>query len=174
MTTTRIRSVLSAASVAGLTLTALMCLGAPSAHAAELALTDPSGDNQGVGLDILATELANNDYRVNVTIDYRVNRAGSTIVGLKARDRAVVRVVDQHKADGGGRTFLVNSDGDTISCRGLRSDWDKDDVELTLSVPSTCLWNGNYGAVQPWVLTEPLKDGSDIDLLKTRQWIARG
>jgi hypothetical protein len=169
MTTRRILSALSAAGIAGLIL-----LGSPAANAAELDLTDPARDNDGPGLDIVDADLANNDSRMNITLDYRVNRSGVTIVGLKARERSTIRVIDKHRADGSGQTFLLNAKNKAISCSGLRSDWDAEDVELTLSVPSTCLWSGNYGAVRPWFLTEPIGSGSDIDFLETKQWIARG
>jgi len=169
MTTRRILAALSAAGVAGLIL-----LASPAAQAAELELTDPARDNDGPGLDIVDAGLANNDYRLNVTLDYRVNRAGMTIVGLKARDRAGIRVIDKHQADGGGRTFLLSASNKVIRCGGLRADWDSDDAELNVSIPSTCLWSGNYGAVRPWFLTEPIGAGSDVDFLETKQWIARG
>jgi hypothetical protein len=169
MTTRRILAALSAAGVAGLIL-----LASPAAHAAELELTDPTRDNDGPGLDIVGASLTNNDYRMNITLDYRVNRSGMTIVGLKARDRASIRLIDKHQADGGGRTFLLSASNDAINCGGLRADWDAEDAELNVSVPSRCLWSGNYGAVRPWFLTEPIGTGKDVDFLETNQWIARG
>jgi hypothetical protein len=169
MTTRRILAALSAVGVAGLTL-----LASPAAYAAELELADPARDSNGPGLDVVGVEVSNDDYRLATTVDYRVNRSGTTIVGVKARNRAVVRVVNYHRVDGDDKTFLIDHNDARVSCPGLRSDWDTDDAELTVSVPSSCLWRGNYGAVQPWVLTEPLDSGRDVDLLTTKQWIARG
>ena len=169
MTTRRILAALSAAGIAGLIL-----LASPAAHAAEFELTDAVRDNEGPGLDIVAAGVANGDYRMNITLDYRVNRSGMTIVGLKARDRAGIRVVDKHHADGGGKTFLLSASDEVIRCGGLSTDWDADDAELNVSIPSTCLWSGNYGAVRPWFLTEAIGAGSDVDFLTTKQFIARG
>jgi len=169
MTTRRILAALSAAGVAGLIL-----LASPAAYAAELQLADPARDTNGPGLDVVGTDVSNDDYRLTTTVDYRVDRSGTTIVGLKARNRALVRVVNYHRADGDDKTILVDHNDARIACGGLRASWDADDAELTVSVPSPCVWRGNYGAVRPWILTEPLGSGRDVDFLTTKQWIARG
>ena len=159
-------------SVAGL-VAGLIALSAPVAYAAETTLKDPSGDNAGPGLDLLSANIQNDDYTMTISVDYRVHRSGTTIVGLKARDRGVLRVVNQHDTGGPDRTLLLDKDG-RIACDGLLAVWNGNRAQLTLSVPSTCLWQGNYGAVRPWVLTEGLNSGSDIDFLTTDGWIARG
>ena len=152
MTTRRILAALSAAGVAGLIL-----LASPAAHAAELELADPARDNDGPGLDIVGAGLDNNDYRLTSRPrlprqpfghhDRRAQSAQSrTCAGGQQPPRRWWRQDLPHRAH-------------TTSCTavGLRADWDADDAELTVSVPSSCLWRGNYGAVQPWVLTEPTR-----------------
>jgi len=160
---------LSAAGVAGLIL-----LASPSAYAAELELTDPSRDTNGPGLDVVGADVSNDDYRLTTTVDYRLNRSGTTIIGLTARHRALVRVVNYHRVEGADKTFLLDRNDVRVACRGLSAEWDDDDAEFTVSVPSSCLWGGNFGAVRPWLLTEPLDSGRDVDLLTTKHWIARG
>ena len=173
MTTRRTPLSLSIVGITAGLISALALVSAPAASAAELGLTDPSGDNAVVGLDIVAADLDNDDYRLKTTVDFRRHRSGTVVVGLEARQRGLLRVVNQHDPDGTDRTLLLNSSG-RVTCRGIRAEWDAADAEVTLSVPSTCLWNGNYGAVQPWVLTEPLNTGTDVDTLTTSSWTPRG
>ena len=162
--------------LAGLTtslVAGLVFISATPASAEVLALTDPSGDKSRPGLDIVAVDLNNNDYRLTTTVDYTSHRSGKTIVGVRARKAALIRIVNVHDADGTDHSFLLDSTG-RLRCAGIRTQWDVEDAELTLSVPSSCLWSGNYGSVTPWVLTEPLNSGSDVDTLTTSAWVARG
>lgn len=145
----------------------------PAASAAELTVTDPARDNQLPGLDIVGATLDNADYAVTVDVNMRVDRSGVTVVGLKARQRQLLRIVNKHDLDGQDRTFLVDNDG-RVRCDGLTSAWSTDLPKVTISVPSTCLWQGNYGAVLPWFLTEGLDSGSDVDFATTTQWTPRG
>ena len=66
--------------------------------------------------------LQNNDYTVAGTVSFRADRDGTLIVGLKARDRGLVRVVSRHQAGGGSRSFLLDADG-RIVCDGLAVSW---------------------------------------------------
>ena len=167
-----IRRTLTSLSTAGVVV-GLMLLVAPAAQAAEHSLTDAARDTQRVGLDIVKAELSNADYEVAVDVDYRVHRSGTTVVGLRARDRGLIRVVNQHDLGGPDRTLLLSKTG-RISCDGLEAQWNAAEARVQLSIPSGCLWQGNYGAVRPWVLSETLDSGADVDLVSTDAWIARG
>ncbi|MCZ3387954.1 MAG: hypothetical protein LH645_02255 [Actinomycetia bacterium] len=169
MTPTRVISVaLSACFTFGLTLSL-----APAASAAELTVTDPARDNDGQGLDIVSGMLDNTDYTLTGTVGFRADRDGTLIVGLKARERAIVRLVSRHRADGGGRNVLLDRRG-RIACEGLVVNWNGASATATFGIPSTCLWQGNYGAVRPWFLTERLDSGTDVDFATTKEFVARG
>jgi hypothetical protein len=169
MTPTRLAALaLSACLAGGLTLSV-----APAALAAELTVTDPARDNDGPGLDIVSGVLDNTDYTVSGTVNFRADRDGTLIVGLKARERGLLRLVSRHRADGGGRNVLLDRNG-RIACDGLVVNWNSAAATATFSIPSTCLWQGNYGAVRPWYLTEGLDSGSDIDFATTTEFVPRG
>ena len=146
---------------------------APAASAAELTVTDPARDNAGAGLDLISAVLQNNDYTVTGTVGFRADRDGTLIVGLKARDRGLVRVVSRHQAGGGSRSFLVDADGRLV-CDGLTVSWNIRSSSASFSVPSLCLWEGNYGSVRPWFLTEGLNSGADVDFATTTTFVPRG
>ena len=169
MTTTRVTSIVLFTCMAlGLTLALTL-----PASAAELTLTDPARDNAGPGLDIVSAVLHNTDYTVSGTVSFRADRDGTLIVGLKARDRGLVRVVSKHREGGGARSVLLDNDG-RLTCDGLVVRWNTGAMSAKFSVPSACLWDGNYGAVRPWILTEDLDSGSDVDLATTTEFVPRG
>lgn len=169
MTPTRVTSVvLSACLSLGLALSL-----APVASAAELTVTDPARDNSSPGLDIVSGVLSNTDYTVSGTVSFRSDRDGTLVVGLKARERVLLRLVSRHRADGGSRNVLLDPNG-RISCRGLVVNWNNATATAAFKVPSTCLWQGNYGAVRPWFLTEGLDSGNDVDFAETTQFVPRG
>jgi hypothetical protein len=174
MTTTRPHLSLSIAGLlAGLILPLSVLIGVPSAQAAELTVTDPSGDNSRPGLDILSATVDNADYSVTIDINFKAHKSGTTVVGLRSRDHGTLRVANLHDVDGRDRTLLLNSTG-RIACDGLIAKWHEKVAGLTLQVPSTCLWQGNYGAIRPWLLTEGLTSGSDVDYAATDRWTPRG
>ncbi len=145
----------------------------PAASAAELTVTDPARDNDGPGLDIVSGVLDNTDYTLTGTVGFRTDRDGTLIVGVKARQRALLRLVSRHRADGGGRNVLLDRNG-RIACDGLVVNWRPASSTATFSIPSTCLWQGNYGAVRPWFLTEGLDSGADVDFATTTEFVPRG
>lgn len=160
-------------SVAGALSVGLTLGAVPAAHAAQQTLTDVANDQQSVGLDLIGSTVANDDYAVTVTMNFRNDRSGYAVVALKARDRGLLRVVGKHRVAATNRDFLLDADG-RIACDGLTSTWDTDERTVSFTVPSTCLWRGNYGAVRsPWLLTEQL-DGGDVDTAGPTEWISRG
>lgn len=146
---------------------------APAASAAELTVTDPARDNDGQGLDIVSGVIENDDYALSGTVSFRADRDGTLIVGLKAHDRGLVRVVSKHREGGSSRSLLIDNDG-RVTCDGLVVRWNAKAGSARFSVPSTCLWQGNYGAVRPWFLTEGLDSGSDVDFATTTEFVPRG
>lgn len=169
MTTTRVTSILLSTCIA-----CGLAIGlAPAASAADLTVTDPSRDNAAKGLDIVSGVIENDDYRLSGTVSFRSDRDGTLVVGLKAHDRGLVRVVSKHREGGGARSLLIDNDG-RVTCDGLVVRWNAMAGSVRFSVPSTCLWNGNYGALRPWFLTEGLDSGSDIDVATTEEFVARG
>lgn len=143
----------------------------PAAHAATETLTDVANDQLRPGLDIVGAVVANDDDAMTVTMNFRADRDGYAVVGLKGRERGLLRVVGRHDVNGADRDFLLDADG-RVRCAGLTSTWDA--TTVTLTVPSTCLWRGNYGAVRaPWLLTEALGH-ADVDVAGPTRWISRG
>jgi hypothetical protein len=174
MTTRRTLKSLSVAGlVAGLILPLLTVVGVSTANADAVTITDPSGDNTRRGLDIVGAQIDNADYTLSVDLNVRADRSGTTVVGVRAHDRATLRIVNLHDLEGPDRTLLLNKNG-RIACAGLTATWSDKSPELSLSVPSTCLWQGNYGAVRSWLLTEGLKSGSDVDYAASGVWVSRG
>ena len=158
---------------AGVALVASLTLAASGAHAAELVALDPVHDTERSGLDIVSATIDNADYSVAVDVSFARHRSGNTIVGLQARGRSLVRLVNSHGAHGRDRSMLLDADG-RVACSGLTSAWQVRAARLSFAVPSTCLWQGNYGALRSWVLTEPRHSGEDIDFLPQSTWVARG
>jgi hypothetical protein len=162
---------------AAIALTIALGLGlalAPAASASEVTVTDPARDNAGPGLDIVGATLDNADYVLTAEVNMRVDRSGTVIVGLKARQRPLVRIISRHDVDGRDRTFLMDKEGARVRCDGVTSAWNTEQPGVSVSVPSTCLWQGNYGAVLPWFLTEGLDSGADVDFSTTSVWTPRG
>jgi hypothetical protein len=158
-------------SVAGALSVGLILGVAPAAQAAEETLTDLANDHSRPGLDIVGAVVTNDDHAVTVTMNFRADRNGYAVVGLKARDRGLLRIVGRHEVDGADRDFLLDADG-RVRCAGLTSTWAA--TTVTLTVPSPCLWRGSYGAVRaPWLLTEA-PGHADVDVAGPTHWIARG
>jgi hypothetical protein len=168
-----------------LSIAGTLCAGAVlflggSANAAELTVTDAAHDTARAGLDIVGASLVNDDYALSASVNFRKHRSGTVVVGVRAHNRGLIRVVTKHQADGGGRSFLVDSKG-KIRCAGLSVSWHPAHASVSLTVPSTCLWGGNYGAVRAWILSEDLTSGTDVDYAPEQHgrsthtaWLPRG
>jgi hypothetical protein len=164
--------------MAALSLAVPLALGigaalAPAALAAELTITDPTQDTNRGGLDIVSGVLNNGDYVMSGTVSFRKDVDGTVIVGLKARDKGLMRVVSRHQAGGSSNARLLDRNG-RIACDGLVVQWNYPDASMTFSLPSTCVWKGNYGAVRPWYLTEGLRSAADVDIARSKTFVARG
>jgi hypothetical protein len=158
---------------------AVLVLGG-SANAAELTVTDAAHDTARAGLDIVGASLDNDDYALSASVNFRKNRSGTVVIGVRARNRGFIRIVSKHHADGGGRSFLVNANG-RLRCSDLTVSWHPARTSVSFAVPSTCLWGGNYGAVRAWILSEDLTSGTDVDYAPEHNgssaltaWLPRG
>ncbi len=157
-------------------------LAAP-AHAEKAAVHDEVGDTEAAGLDFTKVVLRNNDHAVVTTMTFAEDRRGEVIVGIRARGHGLVaRAVSIHRREGADRVFLIKGSDEEAPCAGLRSTWDRPAARLRIRVPSTCLRDGDYGAVRGWFLTEESGGGGDVDYapegvdegLASMPWIARG
>ncbi len=158
MRPTRVTSLLASVSLSACLVLSL----APTASAAELSTTDPSGDNAGRGLDIVGASVDNGAEALSATVSFRKVRSGAAIVAIKAEGVGLIRLASKRHDDGTSRDFILNAAG-RITCDGFVATWDESAASLTFTVPSTCLWDGKYATVRaPWILTEVLK-GSDVD-----------
>lgn len=163
---------MSALTAAGLA-TLLVLVGAPPASAAVGATTDPSGDNAGPGLDIVAASVDNGADMLTATMTFRKVRSGEAIFAIKAKDVGVLRFVSLHDADGTSRNFILDRKG-RVTCDGLTVTWDDTTSSVTFAAPSSCLWNGYYQTIRaPWILTEGANGGSDVDLAGPINNVAR-
>jgi len=106
-------------------------------------------------------------------MNFRKVRSGAAIVAIKAKGLGLIRLASKRHADGTSRDFMLNAAG-RLTCDGFVAQWDESASSLTFTVPSTCLWGGNYQTVRaPWILTEVL-GGSDVDDAGPINAIARG
>ncbi|MEO8105906.1 MAG: hypothetical protein ABI720_01190 [Actinomycetes bacterium] len=147
---------------------------APAASAAEFTITDPTGDTTARGLDIVSGVLDNDDYVMSGIISFRADRNGTLIVGLKARNRGLMRIVSNHRSGGAGGIRLIDNRGQRVDCDAMSIDWDTSAATATFTISSSCLWRGNFGGIRPWYLVEALNSGNDVDYATTRTFVSRG
>jgi len=163
----------SATISATVTATAIVMLGASPAFADSDTLSDPAGEVAPRFLDITEASVNNGERSIQASITFAEDRRGTVIVGVETRFHGVWRIVSKHRDTGPDRTFLVNEEG-RVACDGLTGKWDRANATVAFTLPSRCINNGNFGAIKPWLLTEPLNSGSDGDLTGFESWIARG
>jgi len=158
---------------ATVTATAIVMLGASPALADSDTLSDPAGEVELRFLDITEASVNNGERSIQASITFAEDRRGTVIVGVETRFHGVWRIVNKHRDSAPDRTFLVNEEG-RVACDGLTGSWDRSTATAEYTLPSRCINDGNFGAIKPWLLTEPLNSGSDGDLTGFRNWIARG
>jgi hypothetical protein len=174
MTRTRPLAAVLATAVA-----AAVLAGAPApANADGVGLSDEAGDASGNGLDFTSVALENKAHAVVTEMSFVEDHRGKVIVGIYARGQGMVATVGSfHKREGDDRVVLFVG-GEKTACDGLTSTWDRDAAELRLRLPAGCLLDGDYTDVRTWFLTEPLRDGADVDFAPdtrrgTTPWVAR-
>jgi len=178
---------ISRAAVAALVLGVVGPVGVVApAHAASRVLTDPAGDAGGVKrLDITRAKVRNRDHAVVARVTFAKAVAGDLIVSIDPRGAKGLRLVAERKRDGtitsrvlpGAFTDRGGAAG-SEPCTDLRVQWIQDVARLVM--PSTCLHDGDYGAIRFAVLTENRATDSDYTPetdtgnIGVSGWIARG
>ena len=158
----------------------LVALAAP-AQALNTTITDPAGDAAGQGLDITRATLSNRDHAYKAAITFVADTPGNVIVAVGTRDGQIFLLISEHHSHGSDDTFVVDGSGQTVPCAGMSSTWDRPSAVLVLTMPSSCMLDGDYGAVHSWVLTEQ-SSGRDVDYapvnrqgdIRFTPWIPRG
>jgi hypothetical protein len=164
----------------------LLLLAAPAAHAQRLALDDPAGDAANGKLDLTRVSLDNRDHRLVARVTLAEMERGDVIVSVDRRRGQGLRLVASRTADGSVRgrllpgAFTDRSAGDDRTCARIAVAWDDAASRVTLSIPSRCWNDGDYGAVRFAVLTE--RGSGDRDWapesadgeIGTSGWVARG
>ena len=161
----------------------VVALAAP-ALAATGSIQDPAGDATSNGLDITRATLDNRDHQIKVRVRFDDVRRGDLIVSVDPRGDRGVRLISEYRPGettnyvvGGAFTNRGGGDAEPLDCDGFRVRWNEDADRATLRLPSTCLNDGDYGAVRFAVLTE--RGGGDSDIAPEKPgsgsgWIARG
>lgn len=147
----------------------LLVLAVPAAQAQSLTIADPVGDAPTGELDLTAVTVQNRDHRVIAYATVADLTQGTVIISVDPRQGTGVRLVTSRRADGtvNGRVYagdFTDPDqaiGGPVPCRRYNVDWDDATSTVKLSMPSTCLNAGDYGALRFAVLTE--KAGRDSD-----------
>jgi len=160
-----------------------LAVAAP-ALAATGSLDDPAGDATQNGLDITRAALDNDDRRIVVRVRFDELKKSDLIVSVDPRGARGLRMVSEYDPDGETKNYLLPSAfsdkggrGEAApECPGFRVRWNDASSRATLRLPSTCLQDGDYGAVRFAVLTER---GADADYAPEGRrgvsgWIARG
>ena len=145
-------------------------------------LDDPTGDAGG-GLDVVHSTLDNRDRSIRITVRFDEAERGDLIVSVDPRGARGVRLVSEYRPAGKTKNFVVAGAftdkrvGGVLKCAGFKVRWNADTDRARLTLPSTCLQDGDYGAVRFSVLTERAS-GGDADLAPDDEtssaWIPRG
>ena len=164
---------------------ALLSLGvAAPAVAAVGPLDDPTGD-AGSGLDVVRSTLDNRDHSIRVTVRFDAAKRGDLIVSVDPRGARGVRLVSAYRPAGTTKNRVLAGaftdkqlGGGVVECAGFKVRWNADTDRARLTLPSTCLQDGDYGAVRSAVLTERAAGGGDADFAPDDEassaWIPRG
>jgi len=140
------------------------------AQAANGIVEDPVGDAADTGLDIRRATLDNRDDQIVARVRFDALRRGDLIVSVDPRGDQGLRMVSQYRPQGETKNFLLpfafsNPGGGgapEVDCPGFRVRWSTAAERATLRLPSSCLQDGDYGAVRFAVLTERPR-GGDVD-----------
>jgi len=160
---------------------AVLSLGlAAPAVAAVGSMDDPAGDASGTGLDVTRATLDNRDRSIVVKVRFDSAQRGDLIVSVDPRGARGLRLVSEYRPAGTTTNYVVQGaftdkegGGGVVDCDGIRVRWNSDTERARLTLPSSCLRGGDYGAVRFAVLTET-PSGGDVDLARGSGWIARG
>jgi len=150
------------------------------ALAQEAALTDPAGDARNKGLDFVRVKLSSQDHRIVVKARFVKAKRGDVIVAIQPRGDRGVRLVSEYRPRGTTRNYVLagafsarGAGAAQLACPGFKVVWRPAKELARMRLPSTCLNNGDYGAVRFTFLSE--RGGSDTDAAaENSPWIPRG
>ena len=166
-------------------------LGAAPANAQQLTVSDPQGDSSS-GLDILGLTVRNADHAVVATLTVEdATRRGDVIISADPRSAGGVRMVAEFRPTAHTDAYLVRKaftdhhlGHQKLPCPGLKFSQGTSPAgpTLVLRMPSTCLHDGDYGALRFGALVESPNGGGDGDWapetrrgeLGSSDWVARG
>ena len=145
-------------------------------EAQEATMSDPAGDTLARGLDVTRVKVSNQDFRIVTTVHFVRTRRGELIVALDPRGaNPGVVLVSRYRPRGTTRNFVLSAAGKAprVRCPGFKVAWRPARDLARMTLPSTCLKRGNYGAVRFAFLTE--RNAADIDFSSDRSaFIPRG
>ncbi|MFC5492683.1 hypothetical protein [Nocardioides caricicola] len=166
---------------------ALLLVAAP-AQAQEVTIADPQGDSRPAALDIISVTARNLDKSVVATMTFpSTTDSSDIIVSVDPRGGTGVRMVSRFQPAGLGTTknYVLRKafpdrghSNKRVACRGLKFREGMSDAgpTITLRMPSTCLNDGNYGALRFAVLIE--RGPGDADWAPgtggSTAWVPRG
>lgn len=174
------------AALAAVTTTAALTSLAAPAMAQEAAVSDPAGDATNGGLDFVRVQVDNRDDKIVVRARFVEARPGDLIVSVDPRRKHGLRLVSDQRPGGETRSYVLpgaftdrSAGASGAQCPGFRVSWSAEKDLARMVLPSTCLQDGNYGAIRFQFLSER---GSDSDFgpetqdgeLGTSRWIPRG
>ncbi|GAA5143724.1 hypothetical protein GCM10023340_09820 [Nocardioides marinquilinus] len=154
---------------ASLVLTTLLalCTFAPAAQAETAWIDDPNADGMvGSSLDIGGVLVANNDDALNLRVRVREVTHGDLAVWVepkwssKPTGAPFYIFASRHRESG---TYSERYyPRDEQPCRGLRFSWQRHKRTVSIRIPSSCIFGGNYDALRVRLITEV--DGDDADV----------
>ncbi|MFC4786087.1 hypothetical protein ACT8ZV_16530 [Nocardioides sp. MAHUQ-72] len=175
--------------------TLVAVLAVPTSASAQVEVaSDPVGDAAN-GLDFTRVKVSNEDERIVVTATFDRARRGDLAVSIDPRGKRGLRLVSEYRprgttrnqvvlgafTDGSGAKVLGKAaDEGTVTCAGFRVRWNADTERARMTLPSSCLHDGDYGAIRFSYLSED--DGADVDSgpdtdsgdIGSSAWIPRG
>lgn len=152
------------------------------AQAERLAVSDPRGDRETRGLDMVGISVDNRDFAVVVRVRFTRSVRGDVIVSVDPRRATGVRLISEYRPSGEIRNYVepfAFSDvaARSVACAGFRVRWLSDRPVVRMRMPARCLNGGSYGAIRFAVLTE--RGASDTDYApgvppRNSRWVPRG
>lgn len=160
----------------------------PSASAAEYTVYDAAGDAANPGLDFTEVTVNNLDTKIVATAKFVRDRRGKLVVSIDPRGGTGVRLVSVYRPGGTTKNKVLPGafsdpgsaqDNTPIECPGFKVTWKPKADLARLQLPSSCLSDGDYGAVRFGYQSEK---GADTDFgpqsekgyLTATDWIPRG
>ncbi|MCW2845672.1 MAG: hypothetical protein JWN22_3588 [Nocardioides sp.] len=149
-------------------------------------VVDPAGDASGSGLDIVSASVKNLDHTIVARVRFVESVRGDLVVSIDPRGARGVRLVSEYRPVAHTESFVLpgaftdgSGDDTAVDCPGFRVHGSAERPVARLELPSSCLQDGDFGAIRFAVLTErrgdtdyaPEKADGDLG---SSSWIPRG